>query len=260
MLRLSGVSMTKPRALVSWSSGKDSAWTLHVLRQQDEYEITGLLTTVNESAGRVAMHAVREQLLEAQAAVAGLPLWRVPIPSPCSNEQYEAAMRQVLDRARAQHIDAVAFGDLFLEDVRRYREDRMADSGLRLLFPLWQRPTSELAREMIASGLRAVLTCVDPKQLAPAFAGREFNMDLLRDLPVSVDPCGENGEFHSFVLAGPMFRRDIAVTVGEVVERDGFVFADVCPNAPSSSSDLEARSDPTGSGRAKKDAGRSPGP
>jgi uncharacterized protein (TIGR00290 family) len=219
--------MTKPRALVSWSSGKDSAWTLHVLRQHDEYEIAGLLTTVNESAGRVAMHAVREQLLEAQAEAAGLPVWRVPIPSPCSNEQYEAAMRQVLDRARDDHIDAVAFGDLFLEDVRRYREERMADSGLRLLFPLWQRPTAELAREMIAGGLRAVLTCIDPKQLAPAFAGREFNMDLLRDLPASLDPCGENGEFHSFVFAGPMFHHEIPIAVGDIVERDGFVFADV---------------------------------
>ena len=219
--------MTKPRALLSWSSGKDSAWTLHMLRQQGEYEVVGLLTTVNESAGRVAMHAVRESLLEAQAAAAGLALWRVPIPSPCSNEQYEAAMRQVLGRARAAGIDAVAFGDLFLDDVRRYREERMADSGMRLLFPLWQRPTPALAREMIAGGLRAVLTCVDPKQLAPAFAGREFNLDLLRDLPAAVDPCGENGEFHSFVCAGPMFRHEIPITVGQVVERDGFVFADV---------------------------------
>ena len=168
--------MPKPRLLLSWSSGKDSAWTLHVLRQQGEYEIAGLLTTMNESAGRVAMHAVREQLLEAQAAAAGLPLWKMPIPSPCSNEQYEAAMRPALDRARAEGIDAVAFGDLFLEDIRRYREERMADSGMRLLFPLWQRPTPELAREMLAGGLRAVLTCVDPKQLAPAFAGREFDL------------------------------------------------------------------------------------
>jgi len=217
------------RALLSWSSGKDSAWSLHILRQQGEYEVAGLLTTVNESAGRVAMHAVREELLEAQAAAAGLPLWRVPIPSPCSNEQYEVAMHQALDRARAAHIDAVAFGDLFLEDVRRYREERMADSGLRLLFPLWQRPTPALAREMIAGGVRAVLTCVDPKQLAPTFAGREFNLDLLRDLPPAVDPCGENGEFHSFVFAGPMFQEDVRVAVGAIVERDGFVFADVLP-------------------------------
>jgi len=221
--------MTKPRALLSWSSGKDSAWTLHVLRQQGAYEIAGLLTTVNQSAGRVAMHAVREQLLEAQAAAAGLPLWRVPIPSPCSNEQYEAAMRQVLERARTAHIAAVAFGDLFLEDVRRYREERMAEAGLRLLFPLWQQPTPALARQMIAGGVRAVLTCVDPKQLAPRFAGREFTLDLLGDLPASVDPCGENGEFHSFVFAGPMFQEDIRVNVGEIVERDGFVFADVLP-------------------------------
>src|SRR5579862_199272 len=219
------VTMRTLRALLSWSSGKDSAWSLHILRQQGEYEVAGLLTTVNESAGRVAMHAVREELLEAQAAAAGLPLWRVPIPSPCSNEQYEVAMHQALDRARAAHIDAVAFGDLFLEDVRRYREERMADSGLRLLFPLWQRPTPALAREMIAGGVRAVLTCVDPKQLAPTFAGREFNLDLLRDLPPAVDPCGENGEFHSFVFAGPMFQEDVRVAVGAIVERDGFVFA-----------------------------------
>ncbi len=229
MLRLYNLSMTKPRVLLSWSSGKDSAWTLHVLRQQGEYDVVGLLTTVNESAGRVAMHAVREQLLEAQAAAAALPLWRVPIPSPCSNEQYEAAMQAALHRARVEHIDAVAFGDLFLEDVRRYREERMADSGLRLLFPLWQRPTPALAREMIAGGVRAMLTCVDPKQLSPAFAGRELTLDLLSDLPPTVDPCGENGEFHSFVFAGPMFRHAIPISGGEIVERDGFVFADVLP-------------------------------
>jgi len=213
--------------LLSWSSGKDSAWTLHVLRQQGSYEIAGLLTTVNESVSRVAMHAVRESLLEAQAATTGLPLWKVAIPSPCSNAQYEAAMAEVMQRARREGVAAVAFGDLFLADIRAYREQQLAGSGIAPLFPLWLRPTDSLAREMLAAGVRAVLTCVDPKQLAAEFAGRAFDAELLRDLPPAVDPCGENGEFHTFVHAGPMFRHDIAIAVGPVVERDGFVFADV---------------------------------
>ena len=219
--------MSRRKALLSWSSGKDSAWALHVLRQEDRYEIVGLLTTVNERARRVAMHAVREELLEAQARAAGVTLWRVPIPSPCSNAQYEAAMRDVLGRAEKEGVNAIAFGDLFLADIRAYRERQLSDTGITPLFPLWLRPTQVLASEMIDAGVRAVLTCVDPRQLSPSFAGREFGADLLQDLPPGVDPCGENGEFHTFAYAGPMFRHVISVSIGEISERDGFVFADV---------------------------------
>ena len=219
--------MRKPLALLAWSSGKDSAWALHVLRQQAKYEIVGLVTTINAAAARVAMHAVRTALLEAQTALTGVPLWPVAIPSPCSNAEYETAMRGAIERARLAGVTAFAFGDLFLEDIRAYRERQLADSGLTPLFPLWRRPTDELAREMIGSGLRAHLTCVDPRQLPSHFAGRTFDLTFLRDLPPAVDPCGERGEFHTFAYAGPMFERELAVTVGEIVERDGFVFADL---------------------------------
>jgi uncharacterized protein (TIGR00290 family) len=215
------------KALLAWSSGKDSAWSLHVLRRQGDVEVVGLLTTVNEAFGRVAMHAVRRELLEAQARAAGVPLRAVAIPYPCPNEVYEAAMSSALAEARAAGIEAVAFGDLFLEDVRRYREERMAPTGLRPLFPLWGRPTRALAEEMIDGGLRARLTCIDPRVLDASFAGRSFDHELLADLPPDVDPCGERGEFHTFAHAGPMFSRAVPVTVGEVVTRDGFVFADL---------------------------------
>lgn len=218
--------MTK--VLVSWSSGKDSAWTLHLLQQQGGYDIVGLVTTVNERFERVAMHGVPVALLEAQARAAGVALWKVPLPHPCSNERYEAAMASVVERARSAGVSAFAFGDLFLEDIRAYREKQLAGSGLQPLFPLWNRPTGVLARHMIAGGVRAILTCVDPKKLPASFAGREFGPELLAELPPDVDPCGENGEFHTFVHAGPMFHISINVRVGEVVERDGFVFADIC--------------------------------
>jgi uncharacterized protein (TIGR00290 family) len=223
--------MMKPRALLSWSSGKDSAWTLHVLRQQARYDIVGLVTTINSSAARVAMHAVRTEVLALQAAAAEVPLWPVPIPSPCSNEQYETAMRAVIERARSEQVTAFAFGDLFLEDIRAYRERQLTDTGLTPVFPLWRRPTDVLATEMIAGGLRAYLTCVDPKHLPARFAGRAFDRVLLDDLPLGVDPCGERGEFHTFAYAGPMFHQHLVVRVGAVVERDGFVFADVAPAA-----------------------------
>jgi uncharacterized protein (TIGR00290 family) len=215
--------------LLAWSSGKDSAYALYVLRQQRDVEVVGLLTTVNETHDRVAMHAVRRSLLEAQAAAAALPLTTVCIPSPCPNDLYERAMSEALARVKPDGIQGVAFGDLFLEDVRRYRERQMEGTGLGLHFPLWGRPTRDLAEEMIASGLRAVLTCVDPRALGRSFAGREFCSDLLRDLPATCDPCGENGEFHSFAWDGPMFRHAMPVRRGEVVERDGFVFADLLP-------------------------------
>jgi len=217
------------KVLLAWSSGKDSAYSLHVLRQRDDVEVVGLLTTVNRAYDRVAMHAVRRTLLLAQAEAAGLPLHVAEIPSPCPNEVYEQAMAEALAQAIARGVSGVAFGDLFLEDVRRYREERMQPTGLQLLFPLWGRPTRPLAEEMIASGLRARLTCVDPRKLDRSFAGREFGDELLRDLPPGVDPCGEYGEFHSFAWDGPMFRRPLGVKGGEVVERDGFVFADLLP-------------------------------
>jgi uncharacterized protein (TIGR00290 family) len=214
------------KVLLSWSSGKDSAWALHVLRTQG-VNVAALLTTINASAQRVAMHAVRDSLLVRQAQAAGLPLWRAEIPSPCPNEIYEDRMREAMARARAEGFTHVAFGDLFLEDVRQYRVDRMTGTGLEPLFPVWGIPTAELAKTMMASGLDAVLTCVDPRQLDRRFAGRHFDASLLAELPAGVDPCGEKGEFHSFCCAGPMFSAPIAVTVGEVVERDGFVFCDV---------------------------------
>lgn len=218
----------KHRLLLSWSTGKDSAWCLHTLRQQADIEVVGLLTTFNEKADRVAMHAVRRQLAEQQAAAAGLPLIPVFLPWPCSNAEYEAALQSALEQAQAElAVDAIAFGDLFLEDIRSYRETQMAALGMEPLFPIWQQPTDELARTMIAGGVKAYLTCVDPKQCPAEFAGREFDFTLLNELPASVDPCGENGEFHTFVFDGPMFDRPIDVRVGETVERDGFVFADV---------------------------------
>jgi uncharacterized protein (TIGR00290 family) len=217
------------KVLLSWSSGKDCAWSLLLLRQQPDVEVVALVTTLNQAANRVAMHAVRRTLLEAQAARAGLPLWAVDLPWPCSNADYEERMRAVCDRAVAEGITAVAFGDLFLEDVRAYRVRQMEGTGLELLFPAWGIPTDALAREMIAGGVKAKITCVDPRKLAASFAGSEFDSDFLKALPASVDPCGENGEFHSFVYDAPVFSRPIAVRGGEVVERDGFVFADVIP-------------------------------
>jgi uncharacterized protein (TIGR00290 family) len=221
--------MTPQKVLLSWSGGKDSAWALHLLLRDPSVDVVALLTTFNSDFDRVAMHAVRRELMEQQAAAAGLPLWAVPLPWPCSNEEYEKCMRQMLGRAISEGIQIVAFGDLFLEDIRAYRETQMAKAHMTPLFPVWGINTGELAHEMIASGLKARLTCVDPRKLDASVAGREFDEQLLRDLPPGIDPCGENGEFHSFVYAGPMFRHAIAIETGEVVERDGFVFADLLP-------------------------------
>jgi uncharacterized protein (TIGR00290 family) len=219
--------MTKKKALISWSSGKDSAWTLHTIRQSGEYEIAGLLTTMNAAFDRVAMHGTRRELLEAQAEAAGLPLRAVPLPWPCSNEHYEAAMREACTQAVADGIELIAFGDLFLEDVRRYREEKLAGTGLTPMFPLWGLPTHVLVREMIASGLKARIVCVDPKKLPKEFAGCDLDESVLKAMPAEVDPCAERGEFHTVAYAGPMFHSAIPVVSGEVVERDGFVFADV---------------------------------
>lgn len=215
------------KILMSWSSGKDSAWTLHTLNQQHPGAVAALLTTYNDAVDRVAMHGVRRTVLEAQAAAAGLPLWQVPIPDQCTNEIYDARMRETCARAVADGFTHVAFGDLFLEDIRRYREERLADSGLTPLFPLWGIPTPELARQMIAGGLQATISVVDTRVLPADFAGRSFDEALLRDMPAGVDPCAENGEFHSCVTAGPMFRQPLAVTVGERVDRPPFVFRDI---------------------------------
>ena len=220
------------KCLVSWSSGKDSAWLVHVLRGTADIELGAMLTTINEAAQRVAMHAVRVELLEAQAAALGLPLWQVPIPSPCSNDAYERAMAQAVARAIDEGFTHVAFGDLFLADVRRYREERLAGTGLTPLFPLFGADTSALAREMVAAGLGARLTCVDPRALDRSFVGREFDARLLDELPPSVDRCGERGEFHTFAYKGPMFTHPIGIETGIVVEREGFVFADLLPAAP----------------------------
>ena len=219
------------RVLLSWSSGKDCAWTLHRLRQMPDVEVVGLLTTFNEQADRVAMHAVRRELVHRQAAAVGLPLWPVELPWPCSNEVYEQRMRGAIERAQAEQVTHVAFGDLFLEDVREYRIRQMSATGIEPLFPLWGTPedTAELAREMTAAGLQAIVTCVDPRQLSPAFCGRTYDAALLAELPPEVDPCGERGEFHTFCHHGPMFDCDIDVTVGEQVTRDGFCFADLLP-------------------------------
>lgn len=221
----------KPQALLAWSSGKDSAWALHQLRHQNEVEIVGLLTTLNEAAGRVAMHGVRRELVKAQADAVGLPLWEVPLPWPCTNQQYEQLMQHVLQKARHEGIRHVAFGDLFLSEIRSYREQQLVGTGITPLFPLWTSldQTATLAQQMLSGGVRAILTCVDPKRIAPSFAGREFDHNLLSELPKGIDPCGENGEFHTFCYAGPMFSRTIPITHGEIVEREGFVFADLLP-------------------------------
>ncbi len=217
------------KVLLSWSSGKDSAWTLHLLRQQPDIQVAALFTTFNSAADRVAMHAVRRALVEAQAERTGLPLWAIELPWPCSNLEYEERMRAVCQRATTEGITAIAFGDLFLHDIRDYRVRQLQGSGLEPLFPVWQIPTEQLGREMIAAGVKAKITCVDPSRLARSFAGRDYDLRLLEALPSEIDPCGENGEFHTFVCDAPVFSRPIAVRVGEVVERDGFVFADVLP-------------------------------
>jgi uncharacterized protein (TIGR00290 family) len=219
------------KTLIAWSSGKDSAWALHEARQSGEYEIVGALTTVTETFGRVSMHGVREELLRAQLESAGIPPIIVPIPYPCPNEVYEARMTTALSQAKAEGVTHAIFGDLFLEDVRAYREAKMVGTGVAPVFPLWGRPTDALARAMIKGGLKTHLVTVDLKVLPKSFAGRKFDEALLTDLPAGVDPCGERGEFHTCVLGGPMFSRAIPARVGEIVERDGFAFADLVPSA-----------------------------
>jgi uncharacterized protein (TIGR00290 family) len=213
--------------LLSWSGGKDSAWALHVLRQEAKYEVVGLLTTINDAFRRVAIHGYREVLLDAQAAATELPVWKVDLPFPCTNAEYETRMAVVLERAVAEGIHGIAFGDLFLEEIRAYRLRQLEGTGLEAVFPVWGIPTDELAETMVSEGLRAFLTCVDPRVLDRSFAGRRFDAKLLKELPAGVDRCGERGEFHTFACEGPMFSRSIAVEPAEVIERDGFVYAEL---------------------------------
>jgi len=221
--------LDRKRAWLSWSTGKDSAWCLEMVRRQGRYDVEALMTTVNVEYNRVAMHAVRESLLRSQAESTGLPLVTIPIPSPCPNAAYERAMTAVIEKACAEGITHMIFGDLFLEDIRRYRQNQLSGTGLIPVFPLWGLDTRRLASRMVDAGVRAVLTCVDPRKLDPSFAGRQFDAQLLADLPNEVDPCGENGEFHTFAWRGPMFRAPIEVERGAVVQRDGFIFADLIP-------------------------------
>ena len=219
--------MMRPKALIAWSSGKDSAWALHVVRQGGDYDVVGALTTVNRTFARVAMHGVRQQLLEMQISAAGLKPVLVHIPHPCTNDIYEQAMAEAVAQAKTDGITHIIFGDLFLEDIRAYRVEKLKETGITPVFPLWLKPTDALARDMIAGGLQAHLSTVDLKKLSADFAGRCFDDALLGDLPPGIDPCGENGEFHSFVCAGPMLSRPIPVRVGETVTRDGFAYADL---------------------------------
>lgn len=224
--------MQRPKALIAWSSGKDSAWALHEIRRADAFDIVAGLTTVTETFARVSMHGVREALLAAQLEAAGLPGVVVRIPFPCPNDIYEQRMAAALVEAKRAGVTHVVFGDLFLADIRAYREARLAEIGMTPVFPLWQRPTEALAREMIRAGIEAYLVCVDLKALPATFVGRRFDGALLDSLPHAVDRCGENGEFHSFVSAGPMLRRKVPVMLGETVERDGFAYADLLPGFP----------------------------
>ncbi|ABA03332.1 Protein of unknown function DUF71, ATP-binding region [Nitrobacter winogradskyi Nb-255] len=221
--------MTRPKALISWSSGKDSAFALHEIRREGAFDVVGALTTVNERFGRVSIHGVRQELLDAQLTAAGLSPRVVPIPDPCPNDAYEARMTRTMADAKRSGITHIIFGDLFLADIRAYREQKLAGAGITPVFPLWGRPTSTLAREMIASGLEARLVSVDLAKLDRSLAGRDFDERLLEDLPAGIDPCGENGEFHTFVSAAPVFSQRLEVLCGDVVERGGFAYRDLVP-------------------------------
>ena len=217
----------RPKAILSWSSGKDSAMALCRILGRKEYEISCLLTTVTDQFHRVSMHGVREELLDLQAQSLGIHLEKVMIPYPCPNQVYEEKMAGVLSAWKLKGVTHVIFGDLFLKDIREYREEKLSQIGIEPVFPLWLENTAMLAKELIQVGFRAVITCVDPKKLDRSYAGRQFNESFLENLPAGIDPCGENGEFHTFAYDGPIFRNPIPVRGGEVVERDGFWFADL---------------------------------
>lgn len=228
----------KRKTLVSWSSGKDSAWALHKLQQNPEIDLVGLFCTVNKAFDRVAMHGVRVELLRKQADSIGLPLEIIELPNPCSSEEYGKIMGRFVASVKRKAVDYFAFGDLFLEDVRNYREEKLAGTGIKAIFPLWGLATDKLLSEMIANGLRMVTTCINPKQIPEAFAGREINRSFLDALPESVDPCGENGEFHSFVFDGPMFRERIEITLSDTVQRDDCLYTDILPKFPQEQFDI----------------------
>jgi uncharacterized protein (TIGR00290 family) len=219
----------KKKTLLSWSSGKDSAWALHILRQQPDIDVVGLFCTINQEVERVVMHAVRIELIYRQSQNVGLPIRLIPIPRPCSDSEYGTIMKNFVEQAKQQGIECFAFGDLFLKDVRMYREANLAASGITPIFPLWGMPTEKLSKEMVNSGLRAIITCVDPMHLSADFAGQEYGESFLERIPANVDPCGENGEFHSFAYDGPMFKKPVNITIGETVSRDGFIFTDLLP-------------------------------
>lgn len=223
----SQLNQQRAKALISWSSGKDSAFALDEIRRAGEFDVVGALTTVTEAFDRVSIHGVRQEILQAQCQAAGLPLRVVPIPYPCPNVIYEARMAEAVARAVSQGITHIVFGDLFLAEIRAYRERKLAGTGLTPVFPLWERPTLPLAHAMIESGIEAYLATVDLKKLPAEFAGRKFDLRLLADLPDGVDPCGENGEFHTCVVAGPIFSRALAVAAGERVQRDGYGYCDL---------------------------------
>jgi len=219
----------KKRILLSWSSGKDSAWALHVLRRKPDVEVVGLFCTINQEFERVVMHAVRIELIKQQAQNIDLPIQLIPIPHPCGDNVYGTIMKNFVEQAKQRGIECFAFGDIFLEDVRGYREANLADTGITPIFPLWGMPTKKLSVEMVSGGLRAIITCVDPKHLSTDFAGQEYGESFLERIPANVDPCGENGEFHSFAFAGPMFKKPVNIAIGETVARSGFIFTDLLP-------------------------------
>jgi len=221
----------KKKTWLSWSSGKDSAWALQVLRHRPDIEVLGLFCTFNQEFNRAAMHAVRTELIREQAESVGLPMQLIPLPNPCDNSQYEGLMKEFVRQAECQGIEYFAFGDIFLEDVRRYRESKFTHTAITPLFPLWGMPTKALSREMVNSGLRAIITCVDPRHLPSTYAGREYDFSFLKQIPEGIDPCGEHGEFHSFAFDGPMFQKKISICAGETVSRDGFLFTDLLPGA-----------------------------
>ncbi|MEB8432165.1 adenine nucleotide alpha hydrolase [Cocleimonas sp. KMM 6892] len=219
----------KQKILLSWSSGKDSAWALQQLLQNPNVEVVGLFSTINKDADRVAMHGVRVELLEAQAASIGIPLEIIEIPDPCSNNDYETIMSDFIEAAKKKHIECIAFGDLYLEDIRRYREQQLAGTGIEAIFPIWGLDTDNLSRILLDNGIKAVISCVDSKQLSEDFVGRRYNTSFLQDLPETADPCGENGEFHSYVYDAPMFKHAIEITLGKTFKKDPFVYIDVLP-------------------------------
>jgi uncharacterized protein (TIGR00290 family) len=225
----SAEGMTKKRTLLSWSSGKDSAWALHLLQQDPGIELLGLFTVINQKYNRVSMHATRLEMLQRQAEAVGLPIETISLPDPCTIEEYDATMRRFVTESTNKRIECMAFGDLFLEDVRKYRENQLKGTGIDPLFPLWGIPTSELAEQMQSAGLEAYVSSVDLKKLPSRFAGRKWSRDLLAEFPKDCDPCGENGEIHTVVVGGPMFRKTILVRVGEIVNRNGFAYADIIP-------------------------------